>query len=104
VKPVRFGADASVELAEASTWYEVRQAGLGARLLDEVDRLLPLLSATPAAFPRLLDVPAELEVRRALLPRFPFAIVFLELEREVRILAVAHARRRPGYWLDRLRP
>jgi hypothetical protein len=49
-------------------------------------------------------VDARLDVRRALLARFPYALVFLILEEGVRILAVAHAKRRPGYWLGRVRP
>jgi hypothetical protein len=36
-----------------------------------------------------------------MLPRFPYGVVFVELTKEVRIVAVAHAKRRPGYWLDR---
>jgi hypothetical protein len=41
--------------------------------LTEVRRVLLLTETSPASFPRLLDVPADLVVRRALLPRFPFA-------------------------------
>jgi hypothetical protein len=37
------------------------------------------------------------------LRRFPYAVVFLELETEIRILAFAHKRRRPAYWQQRLR-
>lgn len=45
-----------------------------------------------------LDAVADdLDIRRALLPRFPYAVVFFELEAETRVLAVAHASRRPGY-------
>ena len=44
----------------------------------------------------------DLEVRRALLPRFPYALVFLELQTEIRVLVVAHAKRNPDYWLNRL--
>jgi plasmid stabilization system protein ParE len=36
------------------------------------------------------------------LTRFPYALVFLELETEIRVLAVAHAKRHPDYWLNRL--
>ncbi|MCP4594404.1 MAG: hypothetical protein GY842_27045 [bacterium] len=43
-----------------------------------------------------------MKVRRASLSRFPYALVFIELDEEIRVLAVAHDKRRPGYWLDRL--
>jgi len=60
------------------------------------------LAARPDAFPRLLGPAPELGIRRALLPRFPFGLVFLQIGREIRIVAVAHAKRRPGYWLHRV--
>src|SRR2546428_173623 len=68
----------------------------------EVERVLPLIERAPASFPRLLDVPADLVIRRTLLPRFPYAVVFIDLGTELRVLAVAHAKRRPGYWLNRV--
>lgn len=46
--------------------------------------------------------PRDLVIRRALLPRFPYAVVFMDLGAEIRVLAAAHARRRPGYWLNRV--
>ena len=45
---------------------------------------------------------ADLVIRRALLPRFPYALGFLELQTEIRILAIAHAKRHPDYWLNRV--
>jgi len=44
-----------------------------------------------------------LEVRRALMSVFPYALIFLELKREIRVIAVAHTSRRPGYWIYRVR-
>jgi len=41
-------------------------------------------------------------IRRALLPRFPYAVIFMDLGEHIRVLAVAHAKRRPGYWLGRV--
>jgi hypothetical protein len=36
------------------------------------------------------------------LRRFPFVIIFREAAVRIEILAIAHGRRRPGYWRDRL--
>lgn len=99
---VRFAPEVPYELAEAVLWYEARRQGLGREFLDEV-ATLPLVGGRPRSFPRLQDVDATLEIRRALLARFPYALVFLVREDEVRVLAVAHAKRRPGYWLSRVR-
>ena len=100
--PVRFAPEVPDELAEAVLWYEARKKGLGSELLDEVQATLPIIGMRPRSFPRLQDVDATLEIRRALLARFPYALVFLVLENEVRFLAVAHAKRRRGYWLSRV--
>jgi plasmid stabilization system protein ParE len=104
VTPVRFAPEVPDELAEAVLWYEARKQGLGSEFLDEVEATLPLIGSRPRSFPRLQAVDATLEIRRALLDRFPYALVFLVQEEEVRVLAVAHAKRRPGYWLSRVRP
>jgi len=102
VTPVRFAPEVWGELAEAALWYEAKKEGLGADLLAEIDATLPLLGERPRSFPRLQGVNPALEIRRALLARFPYAMVFLVRPDEVRVLAVAHARRRSGYWLSRV--
>ena len=102
---VRFAPEVPDELAEAVLWYEARRQGLGSEFLDEVEAILPLVASSPRSFPRLQGVNATLEIRRALLARFPYALVFLvqQEQEDVRVLAVAHAKRRPGYWLSRVR-
>lgn len=102
MKAVRLSEEAIGELLDAAVWYRVRRPGLESEFLAEVDRVLPLIGSSPASFPRLLDLPQDLVIRRALLPRFPYAVIFIDLGEDVRVLAVAHAKRRPGYWLDRL--
>jgi toxin ParE1/3/4 len=102
VKVVRLSPEAIDELVEAAEWYQSRRPGLESEFLAEVDRVLPLIASSPKAFPRLLDLPADLEIRRALLPRFPYALIFMDLSEHIRVLAVAHAKRRPRYWLDRV--
>ncbi len=102
MKLVRFDERALDELFEAAAWYESEQRGLARRLLDEIDALLPRLSAHPSAFTRLPDTSPDLEIRRALLNRFPYGVVFIELEQEIRVIAVEHTKRRPYYWRDRL--
>ena len=103
MKVVRLSPEAIDELVEAAGWYQSRRPGLESEFLAEVDRVLPLIASSPKAFPRLLDLPADLEIRRALLPRFPYGLIFMDLGEHVRILSVAHAKRRLGYWLDRVR-
>jgi plasmid stabilization system protein ParE len=103
MKPSRLDREASKELFEAAEWYESRQPGLAERLFDEIEHHLALVRERPSAFPILEASPPDLTIRRALLDRFPYALVFLELESEIRIIAVAHHKRRPNYWLHRVR-
>ena len=99
---LRLAPEALVELHEAASWYEARSTGLGSELLDEVEEVLQLqrIEVLPESFPRLSDVPDDLEIRRALLRRFPYALVFISTEVEIQVRAVAHNKRLPGYWLQ----
>ena len=56
---------------------------------------------TPAQFPLWPLVPPELGVRRYLLRRFPYAVAYLGEVGQVVVLAVAHTRREPLYWMVR---
>ena len=60
---------------------------------DELDRAVELISERPEA-----GAPYVANTRRVLLRRFPFFVVYRVLVERVQIVAVAHARRRPGYW------
>lgn len=96
---------AADEFDDAADHYDARRPGLSADLVADLKKTLEAVETRPLSFPRLLDVPDELRIRRALLHRFPFAVVFLELpDGRLRVIAFAHARRRPGYWLSRVVP
>jgi hypothetical protein len=69
---------------------------LGSDFAVEVERALAVIGENPRAWPGWPDASEELEIRRFLLSRFPFALAY-----RVIVLAVAHAKRRPGYWLSR---
>ena len=103
MKPIRLDDDAADELAAACAWYEERMTGLGESLAVAVDTRLVRIEQPPGRSPPAPGIPARLGVRRALLLGFPFAVFFIELETEIRVVAIAHLRRRPGYWRKRLR-
>jgi len=102
VKPVRVEPEAKQELAAAAGWYEERREGLGLELVAEIDAVFAAIARTPGRFPLYPRVAPELGVRRAAAHRFPYSIAFIELGTVVRVLAVAHEKRRPGYWVGRL--
>lgn len=95
MKPASLSPEAVQELAEAASWYETRQPGLAIRFLLEIDQARHAIQSRPRTFPRLANTSVDLEIRRALLPRFPYTLVFLELQTEIRVLAIAHAKRHP---------
>jgi toxin ParE1/3/4 len=101
VKPIRVETEAKRELAAAIAWYEQRREGLGREFLAELDALLAAVARDPARFPPYPRVDPELGVRRALPRRFPYAVAFMDLGSVIRVIAVAHERRRPGYWMGR---
>jgi hypothetical protein len=49
-----------------------------------------------------LNVEPGLGIKRVFMRRFPFSVYFIEHDDRFRVLAVAHRRRRPFYWSDRL--
>lgn len=86
------------ELRAAARWYERQQPGLAARFLDEIASVITLLSEHPELNPIWRD---GRPYRRAVVEQFPYLVFYVELEDQIRVLAIAHARRRPGYWLRR---
>jgi hypothetical protein len=92
------------EVDAAVDWYEGQCAGLGAEFFTELRRSLRVIAENPrVSSPWPGGRARDLKVRRFLMERFPFALPYLVLEELVVVLAVAHVRRRPGYWLQRAR-
>lgn len=101
-KPLRLDDEAAEELDEAATWYEARRPELGIELIHAVRQAFRRIAEAPQAWPLARDVPPHLRVRKLLLQRFPYAIVFVEVDEEIRVIAIAHGSRQPGYWRARL--
>ncbi len=96
MKPYRFVRAAEVEMAEAAVYYEEKSPRLGADFLGEVNRVLNVVRRHPQASPTIRG-----HIRAAQLVRFPFSLLYAFESDEVVVLAVAHHRRRPGYWKSR---
>lgn len=100
-KPFRAQDEARQELDHASGWYEERRPGLGHRFLSSVDAALGQISRFPEAGAPVPRVPPELAVRRAPIKGFPYHVIYLETADAIHILAFAHDKQRPAYWLPR---
>jgi toxin ParE1/3/4 len=101
-KLIRIDAEAEEEISLAIDHYDRERAGLGEDFWQTLSRALEALEEPGPECGYVFGLPRELGVRRKLLARFPYAIVFIEGERAVRILSVMHGHRRPAYWRRRL--
>ena len=95
---LRISEPATLELQEAVGWYEAQRAGLGAELFDAVNEAFTFLQRRPRAGN---PISPDAQTRRFLLQRFPYQVVYRIRPGEIVIVAVAHLKRRPGYWRHR---
>ncbi len=87
---------AEAEIAAAARWYEAKREGLGTELVALLESAFERISDRPAAFPTWRD---DRRYQRLVIDRFPYVVFFQVIsDDEVAIVAVAHQKRRPGYW------
>jgi toxin ParE1/3/4 len=94
--PVRLHPLAAEELEAARRWYHERNPEASAAFLADIDAAIFAVTEAPQRWPRV-----HLKYRRYIMRSFPFSVVYLILPRSIEVVAVAHHRRRPGYWLAR---
>jgi len=99
VKPVHLRRAAKRDLHDAANWYRERDPELARRFLDEVYSTLALLERFPNIGGMVPGV-EDPEIRQLPVNNFPYQIVFKRLQFRTTVLAVAHERRKPGYWRD----
>jgi plasmid stabilization system protein ParE len=84
-------------MIEASVFYEEKASGLGSAFLDSVEEAIVKIRENPKAY-QLVGK----EIRRKILVRFPYSILYVNEPDRIRIVAIAHQRRRPEYWSNRI--
>jgi plasmid stabilization system protein ParE len=97
---VRILPEAEEELAAAAQWYEERREGLGIQFITAMDASVAWLAQAPDSCPIWL---AGYPYRKLVMQRFPYVVFFRLVDDVIEIVAFAHAKRAPGYWLDRSR-
>lgn len=93
--------DAEDELAAAVSWYDERRPGLGKELFVAVDETFRLIRQFPEMGKRAPELPGKRRVRKIAVEGFPYWVVYQELPALLYVVAIAHFRRRPGYWRNR---
>ena len=99
---VQFEDEADAEYRLAGRWYEARREHLGLEFFDAVDETIERILDLPGSGFPVPSMPSDLPVRRMAVRRFPYHVVYLDVNDRIRILAIAHDRRKPGYWTTRL--
>ncbi|WP_437331152.1 type II toxin-antitoxin system RelE/ParE family toxin [Sorangium sp. So ce381] len=95
-RPIIVRVDAQAELEEAASWYESRRPGLGVEFVTAIEVALDAIAEAPESWPRWQ---AGYPYRKYVLRRFPFVVFFTAEGAGIQIVAFAHAKRRPGYWM-----
>ncbi len=93
---IEFLEEAEAELFDAALWYESKETGLGKRFRNEVAGVIDSIAANP-----LLWRERAGGYRRVNCPVFPYYVPYLIRGNKIIIAAIAHDRRKPGYWHKR---
>lgn len=91
MKPLRYHPEADREVEAEAEWYEFRSAEAAELFVLQLGDAIERIAGSPAAWPTYL-----FGTRRALLHKFPLSVVYREQANEIQIIAIAHAKRRPG--------
>jgi len=94
---VRFHPAAAQEAESTYDWYAARNPAAAHGFREELRQAIDAVGANPRTWPRYSN-----RARRYVFPRYPFSLVYILRRDDIEVIAVAHGRRRPGYWRSRL--
>lgn len=90
---LKFSSRALREIGEAQEWYELQSLGLGEEFIAAMELQLKRLEQAPLLYAEVIP-----NVRRALLPRFPYGLFYAVRGNLINVLAVLHDARNPRQW------
>ena len=96
---IRFRPAAAREFLADVRHYDKQYFRRGQRFAEAVEHTLGRISESPVLFPLL----HEPDIRSAKVDRFPYRVVYVIVGSDIDVLAVAHAKRRPAYWRQRVK-
>jgi plasmid stabilization system protein ParE len=89
--------EAKEEAALAGEWYFSHDPVAGVRFLGALRRAVERVVETPLSWPRYIG-----RTRFVRLRRFPYIVVYRVTRKTLKVIAIAHTSRKPGYWKSRL--
>jgi plasmid stabilization system protein ParE len=95
--PVVLRDEAQREFDEAFDWYESRRPGLGIEFVGEVQRVLDRIAVNP-----LIHSAVQLDIRKSVVRRFPYAVFYRPHADRIEVIAVFHSKRDPANLHDRV--
>lgn len=95
MKELSVTASAQLEIDDALLWYDAITSDLADHLLYQIDLGLQQIALQPSAWPTYAGA-----YRHYIIQQFPYAIIYHELPNKIEVLAFAHHKRKPLYWLD----
>jgi len=93
---VRLHPEAIAEAKAAYEWYAERNPAAANAFISELDDAISQIQTSPERWPMHLH-----DTRKFLFRRFPYGVIYRITESAIQVIAVAHGRRRPGYWKSR---
>jgi plasmid stabilization system protein ParE len=97
MQELEFHPAADREVTEAAEFFETQRTGLGSGFVDEFEAGLRQIQRHPFMWRRVRG-----ELRRYLLRRFPYGIIYHASAERIFVLVVMHLSREPDYWLGRI--
>jgi toxin ParE1/3/4 len=95
--PIDYHPEARLETDAAFDWYRERSTRAAERFYLELEKAHTAIQSSPETWAEYLY-----GKRRYRLKRYPYVVVFRVAEHRIEVIAVAHGRRKPGYWRNRL--
>ena len=95
---VNFLKLAEYELYDAQEYYEKQQLGLGITFKSIIYKALNRIIEFPQAYKKV-----KVDVRRCIIHKFPYNILYSIEDNTILIIAIAHQHRKPDYWLKRIK-
>ena len=94
---IEFHPAAELDLLEGFHWYADRDTDAALAFRSSIMKARTLVLGAPMAWPMF-----HLGTRKYTVRHFPYKIIYRIFQTRIQIVAVAHDRRRPNFWVDRL--
>lgn len=99
---VLYHALARADLYDVWSWYEIREAGLGDRLVTAIDAVLDQIAEWPQSGSSAIEIAGEVIERRVVTAGFPYVVRYRVVDDTILVTAIYHQRRRPDFASERL--